>query len=136
MVPRDEIAHARFAIFLAGSVALLEDAVGNEREEIAFGELERDRRAHPLERHRREREAGRLELGEARVPRAEAEDRRLAAAMELDLVGLRVEQADECRDEAIGRQPLGELIVHMAVGGLEVGAEAKGHAQHRLHLRD
>jgi len=47
-----------------------------------------------------------------------------------------IENADECRDEAVVRQRLGELVVDLYERGLQVGAETERHPQHCLHLSD
>ncbi len=61
--------------------------------------------------------------------------RPLPAGVKLHGVRPGVQETHECGDEAVIRQVLGQLIVYLRIGGIQIGAEPKSHPHHGLHLR-
>ena len=100
--------------------------------DVARREVQRHGGRGARQRHRRERKAGRLVAHERRAPRGSA-DRALPAAVEAQPW---VAGSSRPMNAVMKRsgQGLGELVVDLRCG-LQVGAQAKRHAQHRVHLR-
>ena len=64
------------------------------------------------------------------------QDRRLAAAVKAQAMRRRIQQPDEGRDEAVGRERCRETVVDLHERALQRRAQLERHAQHRLHLGD
>src|SRR5437899_874724 len=66
----------------------------------------------------------------------EVQYRSLTGTVEADTVRGGIQNADECRDEAVVGERFGKLVVDLDQRGFQVGAKPERHPQHRLHLRD
>ena len=118
-------------------VAVLVDAVGEQQQDVARLHVQRHRRPQRRERHGARAESW-WACG-ARTSPVAAWKCRIGPWPPLWKRTRCVDgssSADEGGDEAVVGQGVGELVVHLHERGLEIGAQAERHAQHRLHLRD